>query len=105
MRTKKEFEDFYERYILYWSASNHSEDDWEYFIPKMKMFEIARRIKSIPGFVSEYYAYKQKELGYRIEYKKEEIIEDFFQFCRSRERNIGLRKKIDKLKKGIDGTE
>jgi hypothetical protein len=101
MRTKKEFEDFYQRYIWYGWASNHSEDDWEYFIPKMKMFEVARRIKSIPSLESEYIEYKRNELGYRIEYKKEVFIEDFYQFCR----NIELRKKIVKLKKGIDRTE
>lgn len=95
VRTLEEYMQFYDRYRCTMSSDSHTDDEWENLIPKIKMFEVARRIKTISGFESDYTNYYWKKLGYRKDYTKKEIVEDFYQYCR----DIDLRKKITKIRK------
>ena len=97
-----EFEEFYDRYRSTMWSFQHTEDEWEYFIPKMKLFEVARRIKTISTIESDYQEFKRKESGYRKDITKQDIIEDFYQFCRGIERDKEIRKKITKIKNRLN---
>jgi hypothetical protein len=97
MRTKEEFKDFYNRYRFDTCGYQYSDDDWEYFIPKLKMFEISRRLKDPIHYNIDYDVYRRKRfIGSSTE--DTVIIEDFYQFCRDME----LRNKIKKIKNKLN---
>lgn len=98
MRTKEEFNDFLGRWRSPISGREHSEDDWEYFIPKIKMFELARRLKSPTSYITDYHTIKKENVTSSSTVK---LSEDFYDFCR----NMELRKKIKTLKKKIDEND